>query len=192
MNDGTENTGLSYDDLYLNRLTVGLSTEKRRELVRWYAQENETMKVEVARRQMVIAKDMKRERDENKLGEFYFACLVRAVDQIRRRLDSKYSQELDPGQMRELDRLCIARIRRPRKKKASKIKILIEKNYFYVIRKLRDKEKLPWRDVAKYLEKTYRVKISFDRLRKVFNEVLAERKQRQAQTADVAPGSTLL
>ncbi|MEI6313968.1 MAG: hypothetical protein WCO89_03795 [Syntrophus sp. (in: bacteria)] len=166
-----------YNRTYLDQLTASIDQEKRRSLIRWWAGESEAIKIEILRRQSEVVARLRRKQTKEDRAEFFFACLVWAVSEVRSLLEAPHQKKrLSQAQVADLDRLALMRARKIKAKKSAPKKSLLDRKYYLLIKKLRDEEKLSWRDCAEYMKKNRKVSVSWSHLRRAFLEIERERE----------------
>ncbi|MCX5814011.1 MAG: hypothetical protein NT178_15920 [Proteobacteria bacterium] len=162
-----------YDLNYIYEIT-GLSDTERRSLINYYARLPEPVRIEAHKIQTDLMRQMKTgQRIKEKQAEFTYAMLVLALRKMKRIETGEY---VGAG-MEKIRDMRAGRIMAAKKKKTSRIKDLIELRYYALITQLREKE-LGWREIAKYLEKYHKSKITFSYLRQCYEQITLEHKMR--------------
>uniref|UniRef100_A0A831XGQ8 Uncharacterized protein n=1 Tax=Geobacter metallireducens TaxID=28232 RepID=A0A831XGQ8_GEOME len=151
---------------------LGLSVNRRRKLIRYYVRLPELSRIEAHRLQT----DYMRQYREAYRGtvtqeEFSYAMLLYALDRMLSIEELDRQRSTTPEQADKAAKLRAARIkasRRVQKPSPTKERILLR--YFKLICRLREEEKMSWREIARYIKKYHHEEISHVYLKKVCEE----------------------
>lgn len=161
----------NFDLEYLNEI-AGFSPERKRQLLRFFASQNEPVQAEAF---FLMLQNLKRQSEKTlkgKQAESLFAFLLIALDAMLRLEEGKH-QTGYPLNRRKADQQFAIRINRikARRPKSTKVKRLIEVRWYDDIKRLHEVEKLGWRKIAEYIARYHKVKVSFAHLRAVFLKI---------------------
>ncbi len=161
-----------YDLKYIASLIPAIPRHEYGALCRYYAKLPRLMQIEAHHQHTAIMRTRSLERHDGKKPEFTYATFLQAVAQLRRLERAASNHQL----LTERDASRVADIRNARidsrkQVKGSPTKTKIEKRYLPLIQQLRSEGK-SWRDIAYYLKKYHRQKLSYSYLRRVFLESL--------------------
>ena len=79
-------------------------------------------------------------------------------------------RQLTVEQARRISEIRVARAKAERTRKESPTRHKLELRHGEEIKRLREQEKFSWREVARFLEKNYRLRVSHTYLRKVYDQ----------------------
>ena len=159
-----------FDENYIEVLT-GLKTRTRLGLASYYAKLNESGKIDAHRRQVEVFRVWRTQGKTERMkdGENNYAALLVALKAMQK-------IEKTPVTSNEHLEFRIARLKKDRKPKSTKMKDVIEKRYLTEITRLREEE-LSWRQISAYLKKYFKKEVSHTYLKKVFEELQGENQQ---------------
>jgi hypothetical protein len=176
---------MSISDL-IQKLT-GIDFDDRATMCRYFGKMPEADRIEACHLQEDLIHQNRKEWKSRPKAEFYYAMLVLALWKMEWSRNSKalskksgLSQEEAEAQAEELYKRQLATfkaIRKERKKKSSPKAIAIDKKFYQRVTSLR-KEGLSWREVAEYIERYYKIKISHSYLRDVYLRETKDREKR--------------
>lgn len=154
-----------FDENYIEVLT-GLKTRTRLGLAGYYANLNESGKIDAHRRQVEVFRVWRTQgkTERTKDGENNYAALLVALKAMQK-------IEKTPVTSNENFEFRIDRLKKDRKPKPQKMKDVIKRRYLTEITRLRD-EGLSWRQISSYLEKYFKKKISHTYLKSVVEELV--------------------
>ncbi|SKA22742.1 hypothetical protein SAMN02745119_03228 [Trichlorobacter thiogenes] len=151
-----------YDERSIELLT-GLTAEQRAALGELYARLDEELRVEVHRRQRELFKEWLAlgRVAPSRGGEAGYAAFLAVLKQIW----IEQAPQVSP-QIRE---------HKPYKKR---LRSALEKNYLDELVRLREKEKLSWRQLSDHFKQEFKKTVSHTYLKRIYEERLAEQKGR--------------
>lgn len=160
-----------YDLKYLNEI-AGFSPERKRQLLRFFASQNETVHLETF---FLMQENLKRRNaktQKGKLAESHFACFLVALDAMLRLEEGKHKKGelLTKEKADQQFAIRLSRVK-ARKPKSTKVKRLVEVRWFDEIKRLHEQENLSWRKIAEYIARYHKAKVSFAYLREAFLKV---------------------
>jgi hypothetical protein len=148
-----------YDEKMLELLT-GLNSEQRSVLGELYARLDEEMRVEVHRRQRELFKEWLSlgRFASSRAAEAGYASFLEVLKQLWIKQTAGSAEE-EP---------------RPHKPYKQRLRTTLEKKYLGEIVRLRDEEKLSWRQLSDHFKKQFRKAVSHTYLKRIYEEHLAE------------------
>ena len=112
---------------------------------------------------------MRAERQTGKTGEYEFSCLLVALNDVRRlEFDGKKAKYMKAVSDERIEKLRIDRSKRRKPISDPKARQVV-KQFIPLIEKMRD-ENLSWRRIAMYLGKYHKLSISYEYLRRIYND----------------------
>lgn len=149
------------DERYLTTVS-GLSDQKRRELVRYYAQLDEERRVYAHWQQRTAFKHLLADgrATPGKGGEANYVALLLAIKTL---WDDEQRGAI--GNNSALDRQP-----RPRKPRKQQLRDALEKRFMDALIQLREQEQLSWRQIAVQFKKQFRKQVSHTYLKKIYDE----------------------
>ncbi len=174
---------MDYDLNYVQNLTH-LDTSKHQTLLSYFAKLSGQNRIEAHKLQTDLSRQHRNKYEKTKAPEFYHAMLLLALSKMKwvessASLQTKKSVHNE--ELAKIEDVRIKRIKGNKQKKVSKIKRQIELQHFYRIQKFRNKNDanyLSWRQISYYIAKFHNQRISYNYLRKCYNEILADKKFR--------------
>ncbi len=140
-------------------------------LLRWLAGQGSAHLIEASRLQLdLLNKERARQVSPEHLSELAASCLIRAIDMLYS-TDSKLhgKQKIDPDLERKVNQIRLTGIKyKPPKRSRKKQKLVV--HFGALIKQLRE-EGLSWQDVARYLHKYHRYKVSVGYIQRLFSEI---------------------
>ena len=163
---------------------LSATTEVRRDqLFRWFADQGDILRYEVARLQTDLAMRNRHKYDKKHRTEFYYAMLARAVMKLHW-IETAQSKKtaLSSEKAGELTARRIQRIKQAHKwRKSSPKKEIIRSRFYELIRLLRS-EDMSWRQVVLYIEKYHRMTFSLAYLKSTYEDLERERAEVEGET----------
>jgi hypothetical protein len=137
-------------------------------ICRYYAKLPRPLQIEAHRQHTAIMRTRWNERRQERQAEFTYATFLQALVQMRRQERATDARDImsDEAAQRVSD-LRDTRISGMKKGKSSPTKQLIERKYLLLIEQMRSAGK-SWRDIAVYLRKYHRQRLSYTYLRRVY------------------------
>lgn len=162
----------NYDADYVLELT-GISVQEAESLTKYYAKLPFKVQAESYKLQTDFARQNKSKQDKEHMSEFYFGMHLLALRAMKRIETAQATKDaLTEEEALKLHKLRIERIKAGRGKKDSKKARLVKETYFEEIKEMYVNEKLSWREIADYLAKYHKVRISHGYLQQKFNEAM--------------------
>lgn len=149
-----------YDDRSIALMT-GLNAEQRAALTELYARLDEELRVEVHRRQRELFKEWLGlgRVSSGRGGEAGYAAFLAVLKQLW----IEQAPEVMPQ----------VRYHKPYKKR---LRAALEKNYLSELVRLREEEKLSWRQLSDYFKKQFKKSVSHTYLKRIYEEYVTERE----------------
>ena len=160
---------------YVYELT-GLSEPNRKRLINYYARLPEETRIEAHKLQTDLIRQ-KRDKYENpRQHEFTYAMLLLALTRMKSLESAQGTKRaLNDEEAERITEIRIQRILdRKNKGRKSEQKHLIEIRFYEEIKNLKDKG-LSWRDIADYISKYHKKKISHGYLRQCYYQIQKEK-----------------
>ncbi|AAR35491.1 hypothetical protein KVP06_10660 [Geobacter sulfurreducens] len=162
---------IDYDPRNIENI-LGLTAKRRKKLIRYYSSLAEPVRIEAHR----LQRDCMRQYREAYRGtvtqeEFSYAMLLLALDKMLSIEEFERQRNVTSEHADKAAKLRAARIkasRRVQKPSPTKERILLR--YFKLICRLREEEKMSWREIARYIKKHHHEEISHVYLKKVCEE----------------------
>lgn len=172
---------MGFDIHEVTRLT-GFSAETRNRLARYYARMPDPVRIEAHRMQTDLVRQARADRVAGREPEFYFAQFLIALHKMQSMeagsgLRRKTEQRLTDEELARITVIRSHRVQAEHKKKPSTTKDRIEHDFYIMVSRFRDNE-VSWRDIAIYLGRYHRFRISHNYLKKCFEQITADRKIR--------------
>lgn len=164
-----------YSTEVLDRLT-GLKKVDRASRVGWFSRQGEAIQVEVIRCQTELMSAYQNEQrakvsaGNSHLEEVSLAFLVLAIAKIRDLEKALKRRGDSPNLNKIMDRRVATMKARGRKKRAPERERL-EKQFFFVVQRLREEKGLSWREVAKYMTEHHNTNWSFSWVRNNYESI---------------------
>jgi hypothetical protein len=149
-----------------------LTELQRRDLLRYYTRLPELVRIEAHRLQTDQIRQHRHQMQAGYMAEFSYAMLLIALQMMRSVEHTQQRGSLTMEQVQMISEIRIARAKVVKKRKKSPIRHQVEVQYFEEIKRLRVQEGLSWREIAAYLKKYRRLKISHAYLQTLFKELL--------------------
>ena len=167
-----------YDTAYVYSLT-GLSEPNRKRLINYYARLPEQSRIEAHKLQTDLLRQKRDKYDNAKHQEFTYAMFLLALAGMKSLESAQAAKRaLSDEEAEKITELRIKRILAGKNKgRESKTKHLIEIRFYEEIKNLKDKG-LTWRDIAEYIKKYHKKKISHGYLQQCFYQIKREKKIR--------------
>jgi hypothetical protein len=168
----------SYDMDYVYSLT-GLSEPNRKRLINYYARLPEQTKIEAHKLQTDLIRQSRDKYDNARQQEFTYAMLLLALAKMKSlELAQTTKKALTDEEAGKITELRIQRILAAKNKgRESKQKHLIEIRFYEEIKNLKEKG-LSWREIAEYIKKYHKKKISHGYLQQCYHQIKREKKIR--------------
>lgn len=148
-----------------------LSELQRSALVRYYQQLPELARIEAHALQTDLIRQHRQERRPDRAAEFTYAMLLQALHKMRyteEGLQRKGRVSLEDA--KRISELRIQRAKAGKTERTSPLRCKIEVQHGELVKRLRKKEQMSWREIAAYLQRYHRLQISHTYLRRCFAE----------------------
>ena len=167
---------MKYDLQEVKRLT-GFSVKRRDELMRYYGNLPENLRLNVMESQRdLIWKNSKKQKIKGKEIEFFYGMLLRAVNQLQHlETAEQRKQTLTDEEIANIETIRLSRIKADHRKKKSPLKEIIEVRFYDLITRLRG-DGLSWRDISAYIARFHKRRISHQYIATAYKTISAERK----------------
>lgn len=164
-----------YDTTEIERIT-NLTKNTRKDLVNYYAKLPETIKLEAHKLQAAfIRKNILSKKTKGKEIEFFYANFLIALQSMKNiETGQGVKKALTADEMKRIEMIRLSRIHASRKPKPSNLAVVIEIQFYELIRKLRNNN-LSWRDISHYIERFHKKQISHSYLKKIYERLSRER-----------------
>ncbi|ADD67506.1 conserved hypothetical protein [Denitrovibrio acetiphilus DSM 12809] len=161
-----------YDTEYIKELT-GISTAEANSLVKYYSKLPENVRIESFKLQTDLARQNKDRFDKEKASEYYYGMHLLALRAMKRIETAQATKDsLTEEEALKLNKIRIERIKAGRGKKDSKKARLIKETLFHEIKNMYYNEGLSWREIADFIAKYHKTRISHGYLQQKFNEAM--------------------
>ncbi len=157
-----------YDLEYLTQL-CRLTELQRATLARYYQQLPELARIEAHALQTDLIRQHRQERRSDRSAEFTYGMLLLALKKMRdteQGLQKKGKLTLENA--KQITELRIARSKAHKQQQANPLRQRIEVQHGELIKRLREKEQMSWREIADYLQRYHRLQASHTYLRRCF------------------------
>lgn len=163
-----------FDFDYLAELT-GMSRGRMDRLMKYHGKLPLAIKGECERLKSDLIRQHRKQRRKGLEAEFLLAQFLVALSMMEKAEDGlSVKRDITHGELAKVTMIRAGRIRAARRPKASPKRDKIETVYRDEIRQLRETEGLSWREVATYLKRHHRVRITAAYLQRVFARLDAE------------------
>jgi hypothetical protein len=173
-----EKTLQSYDMDYVYSLT-GLSEPNRKRLINYYARLPEQTRIEAHKLQTDLLRQSRDKYDNARQQEFTYAMLLLALAKMKSLESGQATKKaLTDEEAGKITELRIQRVLTAKNKgRESKQKHLIEIRFYEEIKNLKEKG-LSWREIAEYIKKYHKKKISHGYLQQCYHQIKREKQIR--------------
>jgi hypothetical protein len=150
---------------------TNLDQDERKKLIRYFARLPETFQVkiyDIAAELEFQNKNLYKNTDKN---SFRFGMFILAINKYKHLPEGKTKRDLklNANDFNRLLKINIEQAKKRKTKTPEKEKQVLTK-YYHLIKNLREKEKLSWRQIEKVLSLQYNANISFSYIRKIYNK----------------------
>lgn len=161
---------------YIRQLT-GLTDLQRRAMARHYGRLPEELRLEAHRLQTEIMRQRRLQCRREQQHIFACAMLLVAVSRLHSLESGRHGKgAISLEEAGRISAIRIARANATEQRKASPVKYLIEVRLFEEIRRLREVENMSWRQVAAYVGRYHKRRISHTYLQRVWEDIAENRK----------------
>jgi hypothetical protein len=161
-----------YDTVYVFELT-GINTSEADSLVKYYSKLPGNVRIEAFKLQTDLARQNKEGFDKDRSSEYYYGMHLLALRAMKRIETAQATKDsLTEEEALKLNKIRIERIKAGRGKKDSKKARLIKETLFHEIKNMYYKEGLSWREIADFIAKYHKTRISHGYLQQKFSEAM--------------------
>jgi predicted ATP-dependent protease len=161
-----------YDMAYVKQLT-GIDESEADSLVKYYSKLPGNVRMEAFKLQTDLGRQNKESFDKEHNAEFYYAMHLLALRAMKRIETAQATKDsLTEEEALKLNKIRIERIKAGRGKKDSRKARLIKETYFHEIKNMYFNENMSWREIAEFMSKYHKTKISHGYLQQKFNEAM--------------------
>jgi hypothetical protein len=146
-----------------------LTELQRTALVRYYLNLPELVRIEAHALQTDLIRQHRQERRSDCPAEFAYAMLLLALQKMRYTEDGLQRKgRVSLEDARRISELRIQRAKVGKKERTSPLRCKVEVQHGELIKRLRDTERMSWREIAAYLQRYHRLQVSHTYLRSCF------------------------